>query len=75
MHHLSDVLAAFDFCFNLFCTPPVMPSQARDRAMKRMPKGEEAGPDDFLPIETMQVPPIMAATDRYSLCNEGVIRG
>ena len=58
---------AFDFCFNLFWTPPVIPSQARDKAMKTMPSGEEAGPDDFLPMETMQVPPMIAATERYSL--------
>jgi hypothetical protein len=36
--------------------------------MKSMPRVEEAGPDDFLfPIETIQVPPIMAKTAAYSL--------
>lgn len=44
-----------------------MPSHARDIAMKAMPKVDEEGPEDFFPIDTMHVPPIIAATDRYSL--------
>lgn len=43
-----------------------MPSHARERAINRIPRGEDAGPDDFFPIETMQVPPMIAATERYS---------
>ena len=63
---LATTPSAFDFCLRRFWTPPVIPSHARESAMKRMPNGEDAGPDDFLPMETMQVPPMMAATDRYS---------
>ena len=35
--------------------------------MKTIPRVDDAGPDDFLPIDTTHVPPIMAATDKYSL--------
>ena len=65
---LATTFNAFDFCFKRFCTPPVIPSQARDRAMKTMPRVEEAGPEAFfLPIDTTHVPPMIAATERYSL--------
>lgn len=35
---------AFDFCFKRFCTPPVIPSQARESAMQTTPRVDEAGP-------------------------------
>jgi hypothetical protein len=35
--------------------------------MKAMPNKEEAGPEDFFPADTMQVPPMMASTAAYSL--------
>ena len=63
---LATTPRAFDFCFKRPCTPPVIPSHVSDRAMNRMPRGDDAVADFFLPIETMHVPPMMAATERYS---------